>query len=157
MKFLQYLLARPKKMEDFRSTPCRQHGAARCTLLVEGFQHLVPALDCCDDLVGVLGPFEWLWLLVMLGEEAVDGSLEVDDGVEHTAFQAALRQFGEEALHRAEPGTRGWREVEGEALMALEPGAHFGVLVGSIVVEDDMHGLVDGNLSVDGIQKAADS
>jgi len=37
-------------------------------------------------------------LLVVLGEEAIDDRLEVDDGVEDAAFQASLRQLGEEAL-----------------------------------------------------------
>jgi hypothetical protein len=37
-------------------------------------------------------------------EEAVDGGLEVDDGAEDAAFQAAPGQPGEEALDRVEPG-----------------------------------------------------
>jgi len=41
---------------------------------------LVPALDGGDDFVGIGGPGEGLWLLVVLGEETVDGGLE--DGVE---------------------------------------------------------------------------
>ena len=115
---------------------------------------MVPALDGGDDFVGIGGPCEGLWLVVVLGEETVDGSLEVDDGVEDATFQAALRQPGEEALHRVEPGTRGRGKVEGEALVTVEPGAYLGVLVGSVVVEDDVHRLVGGNLGVDGIEEA---
>ena len=63
----------------------------------------MPALDGGDDLVGIGGPGEGLWLLVVLGEETVDGSLEIDDGVEDAAFQAALGQLGEEAFYRVEP------------------------------------------------------
>jgi hypothetical protein len=37
-------------------------------------------------------------------EEAVDGGLEIDDRTEDAAFEAALGQFGEEALDRIEPG-----------------------------------------------------
>ena len=33
-----------------------------------------------------------------------DGGLEVDDGTEDAAFQAAPGQLGEEALDRIEPG-----------------------------------------------------
>lgn len=44
--------------------------------------------------------------------------------------------------------------MEGEAAVPVEPTAHLGVLMGSIVVEDDVHGLVGGNLGVDGIEKA---
>ena len=115
---------------------------------------MVPALDGGDDLVGVGGPGEGLWLLVVLGEEAVDGGLEVDDGVEDAAFQPPLRQLGEEALDRVEPRAGGRREVEGEALVAFEPGAHLGVLVRGVVVEDDVDGLARGNLGVDGIEEA---
>jgi hypothetical protein len=39
-----------------------------------------------------------------LGEEAVNGGLEVDDGAEDAAFQAAPGQLGKEALDRIEPG-----------------------------------------------------
>jgi len=63
----------------------------------------VPTLDGGDDFVGICGPGERLWLLVMLSEETVDGGLKVDDGVENTAYQAPLRQPGEEALYRVEP------------------------------------------------------
>ena len=70
---------------------------------MDGIQRLVPAFDGCDDFVGICGPDEGFWLLVVLGEEAVDGGLEVDDGVKDAAFQAPLRQPGEETLHRVEP------------------------------------------------------
>lgn len=45
--------------------------------------------------------------------------------------------------------------MEGETVVAVEPAAHLDVLVGSVVVEDDMHGLVGGNLGVDGIEESA--
>lgn len=106
----------------------------------------MPALDGGDDFVGVGGPGEGRGLLLVFGEEAVDGGLKVDDGVEDAAFQAPLRELGEESLHRVEPRARGRREVEGEALMAVEPGAHLGILVGGIIVEDDVHGLVGRHL-----------
>ncbi len=117
---------------------------------VEGIQRLLPTFDGSDDVFGIGGPREGpCFGLVVLGEEAVDGGLEVDDGVEDAAFQTSLRELCEEAFDRVEPGTRGRREVEGEALVAAEPGAHLGVLVGSIVVEDDVHGLAGGNLGAD--------
>ena len=71
----------------------------------------------------------------MLVEEAVDGGLEVDDRAEDAALQRPLREFGEGALDGVEPRTRCRREVEGEALVAIEPLAHLGMLVGGVVVE----------------------
>jgi hypothetical protein len=38
----------------------------------------------------------------------------------------------------AEPGGRGWSEVENPARMARQPGQDFGMFVGGVVVEDDM-------------------
>ena len=39
-----------------------------------------------------------------LGEESVDGSLEIDDGAENPTFQSSPGQLGEEALDGIEPG-----------------------------------------------------
>ena len=41
----------------------------------------MPALDGGDDFVGIGGPDEGLWAVVGLGEEAVDGGLEIDDAI----------------------------------------------------------------------------
>ena len=46
----------------------------------------MPSFDSGDYFVGIGGPGEWFGLVVMLGDEAIDGGLEVDDGVEHAAF-----------------------------------------------------------------------
>ena len=43
-----------------------------------------------DDLVGIGGPEEGLGVTVGLGEVAVDGGLEVDDGAEDAALQRRL-------------------------------------------------------------------
>ena len=62
-----------------------------------------------------------LGALVVLGDEAVDGGLQVDDGVEDAVLQAAAGELGEETLNRVQPGAGGGREVEGPARMAIEP------------------------------------
>ena len=64
---------------------------------------MVPSFDSGDNFVGIGGPGEGFWLFIVFGDEAVDGGLEVDDGVEHAAFQAALGQLGKKALDRVEP------------------------------------------------------
>ena len=76
----------------------------------------MPAPDGGDDSVGVGGPFKGFGHLVGVLDEAIDGGLEVDDGLENAAFQSPLGEFGEEALHGVDPGTEGQHEVEGEAL-----------------------------------------
>jgi len=69
------------------------------------------------------------------------------------ALEATLRQFREEALDRVEPRAGRRCEVKGKALMAVEPGAHLGMLVGGIVVEDDVDRLVGWHLGIDGVEK----
>ena len=63
-------------------------------------------------------------------------------------------QSGEEALDRVEPRARGRREVEGEALMAVEPGTHLGVFASGVVVEDDVDGFAGRHFGVDGVEEA---
>ncbi len=51
----------------------------------------------------------------MLGDEAIDGSRKIQNGVEHTAPQLSLCQLGKEAFDGIERGTRRWCEVKGNA------------------------------------------
>jgi hypothetical protein len=83
-------------------------------------QRLVPALDGDDDGVRIFGPMEEPWYGVGLGDEAVDGFLERDKGVEDVAFQAALGQLGKEAFNRIQPECRGRGEAECPAGMPTE-------------------------------------
>jgi hypothetical protein len=53
---------------------------------------LVPAPDGSDDFVGIGGPAEGFWIIVGLGEEAVDGGLEFDDRAEYAALEATPGQ-----------------------------------------------------------------
>ena len=62
--------------------------------------------------------------------------------------------FGEELLDGVEPGGRGRREVEGPARMTRQPGQHFGMLVGGIVVEDDMDRPIGRDLALAALRKA---
>ena len=92
--------------------------------------------------------------MVVLGEVAVDGGLQLDDGAEHAALQPPPGERREERLDRVEPGAGGRREVEGPARVAGQPGTGLGVLVGSIVVEDHVNDLAGRDLALDRIQEA---
>ena len=92
--------------------------------------------------------------MVGLLDVAVDGALQVVDGAEDAALQAALGEGGEEALHRVQPGAGRRREVEDEAGMPTEPGDDLRVLVGGVVVEDHMDELADRYRRLDGVQEA---
>ena len=73
--------------------------------LVDRLQHLEPSVSGGDDVVGIGAPDEWLGFGdVVLGDEAVDGSLQVDDRMEHAVLEPTPRQFCEEPFHRVQPG-----------------------------------------------------
>ena len=114
----------------------------------------MPTIDGGDDAIWVGGPDEGLGVVIVLLEEAFDRGLEVDDRMEDAAFQPALGELGEETLDRIEPGARGRREMEDETRVTRQPGHDFGVLVGGIVVENDMDHLAGRHPRLDGIEKA---
>ena len=95
-----------------------------------------PPIDGSDNFVGIGGPDKRLWFVVRLSKKPIDGGLEIDDGAEDAALEAAAGQLGEVAFDRVEPRGGCWGEVENETGMALEPGADLGMLVGRVVVEN---------------------
>ena len=72
----------------------------------------MPTIGGGDDFVWIGGPDEGLWLLVVVGDEAIDGGLEIDDAFEDAALEAPLGEDGEETLDGVEPTGRGGREME---------------------------------------------
>lgn len=68
-------------------------------MLVDRIQHLVLAPDGGDNFVWISGPDEGSGSIVGLGEESVDGGLEVDDRSEDAALEPWFGQLGEEALN----------------------------------------------------------
>ena len=86
-------------------------------------------------------------------DEAVDGGLEINDGMEDAVFEPTSREFCEETLDGGEPGG-GWREVEGPAWMAGEPSVDFVFLMRRVVVEDHVDGLVRRHLALDAVEEA---
>ena len=63
----------------------------------------MPAPDSGDNFVGICPPDEGTRFLVMLFDETVDGSLQIDDGVEHAVFQAPPGEFCKETFDSIEP------------------------------------------------------
>ena len=74
--------------------------------------------------------------------------------MEHAALKALLGQLGKEALDGIQPRGRSRREVEGETRVAAELLDHLGMLVGSMVVEDDVDQLAREDLAFDGVEEA---
>ncbi len=114
----------------------------------------MPTPDSSDDFIRIGGPDEWPRFGVVLFEESINGGLQVDDGVEDAAFEPALGELGEEALDGVEPGAGSRRKMEAPARMSAKPRPNFRVLVGGVVVEDDVNELSGRNLGLDGVQEA---
>ena len=76
-----------------------------------------------------------------------------DEGIEDTPLEAPFCEFGEEAFDGVEPRAGCWREVENKPLVAIEPAPDLWMLMGGVVVEDDVDGLVRRDLSVDHVQE----
>ena len=114
---------------------------------------MVPSFDGCDDFIGVGGPREGFGVLIGFGDEAIDGSLEIDEGMEGPALEPASGEFGEEALDGVEPRAGCWCEVENEPLVTIEPGPDLRVLMGGVIVEDYVNGPAGWELSVDRVQE----
>jgi hypothetical protein len=47
---------------------------------------LIPAPHGSDDVVGIGSPDEWGGVVIGLGEEALDGGVEIDERAEHAAL-----------------------------------------------------------------------
>jgi hypothetical protein len=61
---------------------------------------LVPTGSGGDDFIGIGGPDEGFWGLVVIDQEAIDGGLEIDDALEDAALQAPLGEVGEESVEK---------------------------------------------------------
>ncbi len=102
------------------------------------FQRLFSTVDLFEDGAGGCRPDKGLGVGVVLFEIIVDRPLEVGDGVEHAATDALSGDLGEEALDQVEPRRRGRREINVVARMPDQPRLDLGMLVGGIVVGDQM-------------------
>jgi hypothetical protein len=63
---------------------------------------LAPSFDGSDDVVWIGGPGEGFGFFVGFRDEAIDGSLEVDEGMEDAPLEAPFGEFGEEPFDRVE-------------------------------------------------------
>ena len=80
-----------------------------------------------EDLVGGLGPGEWVAALVPAVDEGADLGVEVLDGGEDSSADGRTVDDGEEDLDHVEPGGAGGGEVDVDARVGLQPGAHLEV------------------------------
>jgi hypothetical protein len=75
----------------------------------------------------------------------------------YAALETLLCELGKEALDGVEPGSGCRGEVEDKPPMFFEPLHDVGMLVGGIVVDDDMDRLFLGHSGLDDVQKLANN
>ena len=85
----------------------------------------------------------------MLGDVARDHGDQLVDAAEGLPPDALVGDLPEPTLDQIQPGTAGGNEVHVEARMFGQPLLHFDVLVGVIVVHDQMQVQLGGSLGVD--------
>ena len=101
------------RVKTFAQVSAAMRLLTRSLELVDRIQHLVPTAGGGDDGVGIGGPDERFGALVVLGEVAVDGGLEVDQVVEDAALAGAvsLAKNPSTAFSHERPGRRCGRSV----------------------------------------------
>src|SRR5580693_7166552 len=74
----------------------------------------------------------------MMVEVLLDGGFELGHTLEDTASDSIDSDAAEEALDLVEPRCRRRGEVHVETWMPLKPSLHLGVLVGGVIVSDEV-------------------
>ena len=114
---------------------------------------MVPSFDSSDDFIRVGGPGKRFGIFVGFDDEAIDGGLEINEGVEDATVKPPPGKFGEESFDGVKPRTGCRGEVENKPLVAIEPSPDLWMFMGGVVVENDMDDLVFGDLSIDHVQE----
>src|SRR5437763_3933940 len=78
-------------------------------------------------------------MLIVVVDKGVDLAFEITDGLEGTAADRLVGNQGEPALDLVEPRTVGWGEVQMETGASRQPRANPWMLMGGVVVADQMH------------------
>lgn len=102
--------------------------------------------------MGVLcsaGPDGRLGLGIVLVDVIVECFDQFPDASEHAASQALFGKVSEKPLHHIEPGGTGGREVDVKAEMSSQPALDLWVLLGGVVVGNDVQLLVGRRSVVD--------
>ena len=110
-------------------------------------------LDFVEDGVDSGAPHERLRVRVVVPQVVFDGHDQFLHAAKDAAPKALLRQLAEPALDQVEPRGAGRREVQLKARMGGQPVAHRLVLVGPVVVEDDVQGQIGRERAVEAPQE----
>lgn len=86
-------------------------------------------------------------------EICLDAGDQLRDAAEDSAAQVFLGQVTKPAFDLVEPGRRGRGEMQVKPLVPLQPSLDLGVLVGAVVVQDQMDLQTRGHLTIDRVEE----
>ena len=92
-------------------------------------------------------------MIIVLDEVLVNCDFEISDAPEYAPTNALSRDFSEETFDEIEPGRRGWNKMHVKARMSLQPFDYVRMLVGGVVVGDQMEIKVRRRVLVNGSQE----
>ncbi len=93
-------------------------------------------------------------MLIVNGKVVIDSGIEFADASKHASTNPFVGEIAKEALHHIQPGCGSRSEVNVDSLVTLEPAFHSRMLVGGIVVDDQMELFVLGGLAFDQTQES---
>jgi len=105
---------------------------------------LSSALNFLEDVRGGGSPDKGLGFCVVCDNMSFDSFNQFIDATEDTPSQAVDRKIPEESFDHVEPGCAGRSEVKVESRIASLPGFHSRMLMGGVIIADDVYLLVGG-------------
>ena len=109
--------------------------------------HLLQNIGSCG------GPDKGLGIGIVDGQMFFDGLGEFCDATKHSSPKAIDGEVPEEAFHHVQPGGAGGSKVEMKPGIALLPCRHLVMLVGRVVVADDVDFLFGGRASANQVKE----
>ena len=95
-------------------------------------------LDLSEDGFGGGGPHEGARMIVPVLDETVDLATQVDHRGKRASADRVLGDQPEPAFGLVEPGAIGGDEMQVKTRLTRQPRAHFGVLVGAVIIDDEV-------------------
>jgi len=105
--------------------------------------------------IGRLGsPDERFRIIVVGVDMLLNGTGDIAHALKNPATKAVYCEITEEAFNHVKPRSTCWCEVGTESRIPFEPGFDLFVLMGGVIVADDMDVLSLGNIAADQVEKA---
>src|ERR1043166_9929065 len=102
------------------------------------------------------GPDERLRVIVVRGNEFVDGRTQSRNALEGATANALVGELAKPAFDEIQPRRGGWGEVQVKARMLGQPVLHLGMLVRPVVVQNHMDAQLSRDALIDLAQELAE-